>query len=183
MLTCAESREAGAMLQMRLDGSTADRPVQARPVIVATPRPDASANGRGHHQKERVMSDNDDSDEQTVPRFVGKSSSHIGFTEYTDDMARMGSIEFMYYTHGRSDDIHHRFGCPGCDPKAKDDPRMAAWFRLEAKWQAKGDPPTCPIERQQWYNAKFRGRPWWNEERDSVAHYRPLPVVNGDAKV
>jgi len=106
---------------------------------------------------------------------VSKHSSAIGITEYTDDMAKMGQLEFMYYTHGLVDDIHHRLGCPGCDPKAPANPALAEWFRIEAKWRARGEAPACPIERQRWYSENNRGKRWWREEIHGIAHYVPLP--------
>lgn len=98
----------------------------------------------------------------------------IGNTEFTDDMAHQGSLEFRYYTKGApGDGKRHSAGCPGCDPKAKDNPIFDIWFQIEAKWRARGEPPTCPKERQQWYREQFGGRPWWREERDGKAHYDP----------
>lgn len=125
------------------------------------------------------MAHTDDGSGYSQSRVAGRTSSHVGITEYGDDAHKQGVIEFRYYSHGRVDDIHHRWGCPGCDPTAKDDPAKAVWFTVEAKWRLRGDPPTCLIERQAWFNERFRDRPWWVEERDSIAHYRPLPAGDG----
>jgi len=108
-----------------------------------------------------------------VHHVESRPTSMIGISQYADDMTRMGAIEFAHFTHGRRDDIHHSLGCPGCAPNGRSNPAFAVWFALDAKWQGRGEPPACPIERQAWFNARYRDRPWWVEARDSVAHYRP----------
>lgn len=81
----------------------------------------------------------------------------IGFTPYTDAMARQGMIEFRYYTHGKADH-DHALGCPGCDPTARANPLMASWFEVEDAMLLAGDPPRCPKQTEAWKAARRRAR-------------------------
>lgn len=111
-------------------------------------------------------------DESAPPPPPAASGKTAGWNQYTDDQARMGAIVARHYT-GFHPDNHHKKGCPGCKPELCPEPDLSTWRKLEAKWRDKGDPPSCDIERQAWFTAANRGKPWWNEERDSIAHYNP----------
>lgn len=80
----------------------------------------------------------------------------IGDTVYSSDMSAQGWIEFRFYTHGAAD-LTHALGCPGCDPNAEDRPELRRWFAIEEKWQAKGDPPRCPVRNAEWCQTKKTG--------------------------
>lgn len=81
----------------------------------------------------------------------------VAWTEYTDDMAKQGALVFRFYTHGAADHAHD-LGCPGCDPKASDNPALDEWFRIEAKWAALGDPPSCPRKVEGWQKERAARR-------------------------
>jgi hypothetical protein len=95
----------------------------------------------------------------------------IGKYEFADDMLKQGMFQWRY--SGGMPDREHQRGCPGCDPNARNDPQFASWFEVETKWRERGEPPTCPKERQAWWRAKYSKCSWWNEARDGEAHYAP----------
>lgn len=110
--------------------------------------------------------------EETPAAKPSPSGKMAGWNKYTDDMARQGFIVSRNYTH-MSSDPYHKLGCPGCQPDKCVAEDLVVWRAIEAHWHARGDVPSCDIERQAWFTERNRGKPWWNEARDSVLHYNP----------